>query len=79
MLISTGDDILDIIVVRSEAGFITWHTADYLKLFDALTAFLADGIRTEILGYYPNTTDYDHRVTIMRAHWASNTTKEQDQ
>ena len=73
------DGVIDIVVLRGDMGTTTWHRADDINLFDMLTHFIVEGRCVEILGYYPNTRDYDHRVSIVRANWAVNTNKEQDQ
>jgi hypothetical protein len=61
---------LDIVVFRS-GKIITWQLADRLTLFGALTDLMVEGRRTEILGYYPNTTSHEQRISIIRAHWVS--------
>ena len=63
-------DALDIVVFRS-GGVITWQLADRLNLFNTLTNLMVAGMRTEILGYYPNTTSHEQRMTIIRAFWVS--------
>lgn len=71
------DGVFDVIVLRGDAGTILWHRAHDVTLFNMLKHAVVEGRRIEILGYHPNTTNYDQRLAIIRAYWTAY--KDQDQ